>query len=297
MFSKTMKNEAGFVEEEIIDLTKFEGAKEVALRYYKDLGACQGGQWNDKLQALVERTKMPAGYNRRNLLRRASTQSSLPPIQDEHEPQSKIQDFCKDLNIVTIENTLGPLEVQSTYNGRRHSQGSSNLNKRKIRYAGIATRKNKSKAARIQSLSGRTKPKINVWNYHPELIDLTLVEHAEKLALKLFNKELKMNDETLEKTLERIYGGKDLHTRCFEFSQVGNCEPFAPKQDDKMKVKIALPSIAESKGSKTDYTRKKDNINLPSIFEVSYSSPVRVQAIRKNNSKLQSSFTYAAKTR
>jgi len=49
MFSKNKKNEGEVEEEEIIDLTKFKGAKEVARRYYQDLGACQGDQWNDNV--------------------------------------------------------------------------------------------------------------------------------------------------------------------------------------------------------------------------------------------------------
>lgn len=231
-------------------------------------------------------------YNHYNWKRAKFALQQLPSIRDENEP-GRIQDFCDLLNLPTSEDTVaGPLEVRSSNNeglgqlfeGRRRTT-SFNLGRKKLSSADQLSRLGRSKfidGRRSFSLSGRTKkfPRENEWNYKPKLIDLSVLEDVEKLALDFFTNGLQADGETLEKTMERIYGGEDAD-RCFEFTQVGNCGPFSSQKVKVIKNRT-LPEIAASKEREIfeknmRRMKRKPKIHLPSIFEVSYSRPLSLQ--------------------
>jgi hypothetical protein len=221
----------------------------------------------------------------------------LPSIKDEDIP-NKIQDFYEALNLPTSnDKSLGPLEVRAWNNVYREQNleerkrtlnrtSPFSFNRRIHGSAGLSSRKNIPSYRRSYSLSGRKRePRENAWNYRQEIIDLSVVEDVEKLALKLFTKELKEEGETLEKTIERIYGGVDAD-RCVEFTSVGNCGPFSTQQKVNVFKTMTLPDIAKSKEAPVNNGRGRDRnpkIELPSIFEVFYSSPVSFQAIKSNS--------------
>lgn len=231
-------------------------------------------------------------YSQSNWKRKLSLQH-LPPIKDETEP-GKIQDFCELLNLPLKDKSEGLLEVRASNNqgleqlieaGRKRIT-SSNISRKKHGSADLVSRKARAKfvgGRRSFSLSGRTKqfPIDNGWNYKPKLIDLSVPEDVEKLAMDLFTYGLQADGESLEKTMERIYGGEDAD-RCFEFTQVGNCGPFS-QQKLKGFDQRTFPDIAGSKERETSSkymarVERKPKIHLPSIFEVFYSRPLTLQA-------------------
>lgn len=240
---------------------------------------------------------------------RRATLPTLPVIQDVKEPTSgsDVQDFCEALfGAVEDDNLEAYLQVRNSsstfYDGpekwqptayketmrrpttkRRGSVGSEISQLERKKNTTVETRRTKRKPT---DRSGRQKEETtNVWSCSPEVIDLTKEEDVKKVALDFFSQEMKIDDETLEKTLERIYEGDDLdwECKCLEFSQVGNCKPaFAPIRSRPQHA--ALPDINVNKiNDETDVAKKtRTQVKLPSIFQVLYSRPVQLKIAKED---------------
>lgn len=259
---------------------------------------------------------MPNTYYDRLQARRGSV-PLLPAIKDENETENNIQDFCEALFGTTdgpefadhpkvrcfegafnedsekhlgITQTNSGLGGKARFNWRRGSDGVFSLGK-KQNTSKHKPRRSKQKPANRNSLPGQTNERNNSWNDCPEIIDLTTEEDVQKLALEFFSQQMKMDNETLEKTLERIYGGADLESKCIEFAQVGNCKPVFQQS----KWQTSLPAIGVSKADNKEDVKKNETMKLPSIFQVFYSNPVGPKILQKDSTKLKSSFNYQRK--
>lgn len=260
-----------------------------------------------------------SGNHQDRLRYRRATLPTLPVIQDVKEPTSDVQDFCEALfGVSEDQNPFAQLQVRSSdgnFYEEIEKRGKPILYERNIRRPAarrgslndvgksetkkntpLQTRRIKSKS---QRLSGKTKERAtNAYNYSPEVIDLTTEEDVEKVALKFFSQEMRIDNETLENTLERIYGSDNLDwdCKCLEFSQVGNCnQAFSSSKTNHILPDINTNNISNK--ANADHAQKNNSsVKLPSIFQAFYSDPVRLKLKDKDEQRrMESRFDYRRK--